>query len=131
MIFWLNVNLQTYNKDIINVCEEKEKSSQYKGVSWHKNLRKWCVVINLKEGKIRYGGTFNDELAAAKRVNQLCIELGLSKKNPGINGVPNQQVQVNITIFCLIFASAITKQNGGNKKVTNFQKKIEIYLLNK
>jgi hypothetical protein len=123
--------VDTYNKDIFNLCEGKTKSSQYQGVSWHKNVRKWCVVINLKEGKKRYGGTFNDELEAAKRVNQFCIELGLSKKNPGICGVPNQQVQVTSTIFCLIFASAITKQNGGNKKVTNFQKKIEIYLLNK
>jgi hypothetical protein len=92
--------MDTHNEDIINVCEEKEKSSQYTGVCWHKNLRKWTVVINLKGRKRRYGGTFDDELEAAKRVNQLCMELGLSKKNLEISGVPNQQVQVTITILC-------------------------------
>ena len=40
------------------------------------------------------GGTFNDELDAAKRVNQLCEEMGIPYKNPGISATPNQQCHV-------------------------------------
>merc|ERR1712034_305591 len=69
------------------------KKSQYEGVYWHKENKKWVVKIYLKGQAQQHGGTFNDELDAAKKVNQLCIELGISEKNPGINGIPNQQYQ--------------------------------------
>ena len=48
-----------------------------------------------------YGGNFNDELDAAKRVNQLCEETGNTAKNPEISGLPNQQVvQVTKQLIC-------------------------------
>merc|ERR1712034_135837 len=71
----------------------KEKKSQYKGVGWHKRIRRWCVLIHLKGQKRKYGGTFKDELDAAKRVNQLCEELGIPLQNPEISAIPNQQYQ--------------------------------------
>merc|ERR1712034_73165 len=40
------------------------------------------------------GGSFNNELNAAKRVNQLCCELGIPEKNLNISGIQNQQLQV-------------------------------------
>jgi hypothetical protein len=43
----------------------------------------------------KWGGYFNDELDAAKRLNQLCEELEISLQNPGITGMPNQQVTQN------------------------------------
>ena len=46
------------------------------------------------KGKTKYGGCFNDELDAAKRVNELCKELGIPERNPGINGIPNQHWKV-------------------------------------
>ena len=64
--------------------EQKEKTSQYKGVCWHKINKKWVVIFDLKEQLPKYGGCFNDELDAAKRVNELCKELGIPEKNPGI-----------------------------------------------
>jgi len=51
-------------------CEKKEKTSQYKGVYWHKQVGKWYVFIYQKGQKRKYGGMFKYELDAAKRVNQ-------------------------------------------------------------
>jgi len=35
------------------------------------------------------GGKYHDELDAAKRVNQLCDELEIVQKNPGVGSIPN------------------------------------------
>jgi hypothetical protein len=80
-------------------CEKKEKTSQYKGVSWHRRMRKWIVRITLKGQAPKYGGYFEDELDAAKRVNELCAEFGIPFLNPEIGAIPNQQYQVT---YCLM-----------------------------
>jgi len=73
-------------------CEIKKKTSQYKGVVLHEKSRKWHVLLTLKDGNKKYGGSFTDELDAAKRVNQLCEKLGIPEKNPKI-GMPHRQWQ--------------------------------------
>merc|ERR1712034_116299 len=73
--------------------QKKEKASQYKGVYWRKQKKRWYVAIYLKEQKRKYGGSFKDELDAAKRVNQLCEETGIPVQNPTISAIPNQQCQ--------------------------------------
>merc|ERR1712034_253664 len=73
--------------------QKKEKKSQYKGVTWYKDRKKWFVRLNIKGGKQKFGGTFDDELDAAKRVNQLCEELRIPLKNPEISAKQNQQNQ--------------------------------------
>merc|ERR1712034_115179 len=71
--------------------QKKEKTSQYKGVYWHREKNRCAVLIYLK-GQIRkYGGNFKDELDAAKGVNQLCQKLGIPPRNPEISAIPNQQ----------------------------------------
>merc|ERR1712034_80874 len=77
----------------IQQYQKKEKKSQYKGVYWHKHSGKWYVLIYLKGQKTKYGGTFNDELDAAKRVNQLCEEFGIPQQNPTISAIPIQQYE--------------------------------------
>ena len=71
-------------------CQKKEKTSQYKGVRWETKTGKWKVHFVVK-GEYKFGGLFDDELDAAKKVNQLCEEFGIPHKNPGINAIPNQQ----------------------------------------
>merc|ERR1712034_266933 len=73
--------------------QEKGKTSQYKGVTWHKQRKKWYVLIYPKGQKRICGGMFKHELDAAKRVNQLCEELSIPLKNPGIVTIPNQKYQ--------------------------------------
>jgi len=75
----------------MNNRKKKEKTSQYKGVHWHKKSDKWYAHLLLRTGKQKFGGTFKDELDAAKRVNQLCKEMELPLQNPGIFGIPTQQ----------------------------------------
>jgi len=72
----------------------KEKSSKYKWVTWNKKHRKWYVLLCSKNGNKKYGGSFSDELDAAKKVNQFCKELGIPEENPGIGTVPNRQCEI-------------------------------------
>jgi len=55
--------------------QSKQNSSQYKGVTYDKQTCKWNVLVYVKGQKQKYGGQFNNELDAAKRVNQFCKEL--------------------------------------------------------
>jgi len=73
--------------------QKKEKTSQYKGVYWHKQSRKWCVRLSPKGATAHFGGCFKDELDAGKRVNQICEELRIPLQNPEISAMPNQQHQ--------------------------------------
>ena len=58
-------------------CEKREKTSKYKSVYWHREHKKWDARICLKGQKPKFGGYFKDEVDAAKRVNQLCEQLGI------------------------------------------------------
>ena len=84
---------------LIFIFEKREKTSKYKGVYWHKKFRKWCARLCLKDGKVKWGGNFEDELDAGKRVNQLCEEFEIPLQNPEISSMPNQQFQVNKNCF--------------------------------
>jgi len=78
----------------MNNIKKKGKTSQYKGVSWSREMKKWRVQLNLKGGKTKDGGYFNKELDAGKRVNQLCQEFGLPPQNSEISAIPNLEYQV-------------------------------------
>ena len=85
--------LDICKKCFIFVCETQDKKSQYKGVYYRKQTGKWNVLVYCKGEKSKYGGLFNDELDAAKRVNQVCEELKIPLRNPGIIGMSNQVTQ--------------------------------------
>jgi len=53
----------------------KGSSSQFRGVSWNENARKWLVRANL-HGKDYYIGIFQNEDEAAKAWNKKATELG-------------------------------------------------------
>jgi len=71
--------------------QKREKTSQYKGVCWERDTGKWKVHFVVK-GHFKFGGTFNDELDAAKRVNQLCEDWKIPHKNHNVSAIPNKQV---------------------------------------
>ena len=78
----------------MNIFEVIQSTSLYKGVYWNKNRRKWCAILYTNEKKLNYGGMFDDELDAAKGVNQLCEKLRIPLKNPEISAIPTQTYQV-------------------------------------
>ena len=88
-------------------CEKKEKTSQYKGIYWHQQTKQWRVQIYMKGQNAKSGGSFEDELDAAKGANQLCQKLGIAPQNPTISAIPNQQYQVTLSIVFLQFSPNI------------------------
>ena len=90
------------NSPDIFVCEPKQKTSQYIGVYWYKQRHKWCVDLHWPRRKKNFGGYFNDELDAARKVNQLCEKFGIPHKNHGIETMTSKQVIQLFSIRCLI-----------------------------
>merc|ERR1712034_292486 len=48
--------------------QKKGKTSQYKGVYWHRKMKMWYARVYWKGNIPKYGGIFKNELNAAKRV---------------------------------------------------------------
>jgi len=96
--------------------QKREKRSQYKGVTWH--CGKWYVQLQVMGQKQKYGGRFNDELDAAKKVNQLCEKFGIPLQNPGIVEMPTQQLPHGdyTTIDNLVVSPKIVKTDNKRKK---------------
>ena len=68
-------------------------------MTWKKRSGKWYAQVSVRGQMQKYGGTFNDELDAAKSVNQLCEELRIPPQNPEISAIPTQQHQVPKNVF--------------------------------
>merc|ERR1711925_8799 len=77
--------------------EKKDKTSQYKGVYWHRQKGKWYSQLWIKKGTLKSGGYSEDELDAGKRVDQLCEEFEIPPQNPEISAIPNQKKKREIT----------------------------------
>merc|ERR1712034_269448 len=118
--------------------QKREKTSQYKGVYFYKPRKLWRARMRSNEGKLKFGGNFKDELDAAKRVNQLCEELGIPLQNPEISAMPNQQHQhdqnqmiENPAITCEILKTdddndAKKKKRKGEKEFNDIDDELEI-----
>ncbi len=63
-----NLRLCTYPENLRN-SPSRGGTSQYKGVSWHKQTGKWCVQLTIN-GKVRHMGLFIDETNAAIAYNE-------------------------------------------------------------
>jgi hypothetical protein len=66
--------LEMYNNGDLSFLEPKKYSSQYKGVSWHKQYNKWRAFVII-DGKTKHLGYFKTEidahLAYQKALNEL------------------------------------------------------------
>jgi hypothetical protein len=83
------LEIERKNSELHAIYKRKaRKTSQYKGVHWSTQTKKWYSQLHSKYASKKFGGYFDDEQDAAKQVNQLCQELGLIAKNPGISGSP-------------------------------------------
>ena len=69
-----NLRICTHAENQHNRKPQAGGSSQYKGVCWNKQHKKWVVRITLN-GKEMYLGYFNDEIEAAKEYDRAAKEL--------------------------------------------------------
>jgi len=60
------------------------KTSIYNGVSWNKGRKKWYAQF-IHQAKTYYGGLFDHEEDAAMKINLICDEIEVERKNPEIN----------------------------------------------
>lgn len=70
------INMRTCNQsqNNANARPHLDSSSQYKGVSWCKRDRTWCVKVTKNHKSMRIS-TFHNEHEAAKAYNQIATEL--------------------------------------------------------
>jgi len=67
-----------------NAIQQKNQTSKFYGVCWHKDNKKWRAQLVHKK-KIHFGGYFDNEEDAAMKVNLLCDKLEMELKNPSVN----------------------------------------------
>lgn len=65
-----NLRIATFSENRRNSRKAKDTSSKYKGVSWHKNNKKWHAGININ-GRRKHLGSFDDEIQAAKAYDEV------------------------------------------------------------
>jgi len=72
------------NIDLNAIQKVPKKASIYIGVYWNKGCKKWQAQIR-NNGNNYNGGYFDIEEHAAMRVNLLCDNIEIKRKNPDIN----------------------------------------------
>ena len=68
-----NLRLVTYSQNAANRRARAGGTSRFKGVTWHKQSKKWQAVIRVN-GRPMYLGVFADESDAAAAYNKAAIE---------------------------------------------------------
>jgi len=61
-----NLRLATSSQNKCNRGARKDNKSGYKGVSWHKQVKKWTARIKIPFGAYLFLGTFTEKIDAAK-----------------------------------------------------------------
>ena len=80
----------------MNWFEDTQSTSNYVGVSWNEKRELWQAkfYFNGKTSK----SYFENELDAAREINQLCENMGIPSKNFELLEIPNKQVTSIIII---------------------------------
>jgi len=76
-------NINTQNMEELRNLTPNQ-TSQYNGVYWHKNNKKWEAML-MHNKKRYFGGSFDNKEQAAMSVNLLCDKMGKERRNPMID----------------------------------------------
>lgn len=83
-----NLRTATRTENQINKNLQKNNTSGYKGVSWHKRINAWSVIVNYKKQQL-HCGYYNDlekAIMAHKKVNQWFHgDFSFDKSNGGLS----------------------------------------------
>ena len=66
-----NLRIATLEQNQGNSKLRKDNTSGYKGISWHRNAKKWIVQLGNGKACILYGGLFTDKKEATKKYNEM------------------------------------------------------------
>ncbi len=88
-----NIRISDHSQNCSNKKSEKNSSSKYLGVSWHKQRQKWHVNLTHNK-KYVYVGLFTCEIEAAKAYDKKAIELHGEFTRPNFPTSLEQQVPV-------------------------------------
>lgn len=69
-----NLRLCNQSQNLANQGKQRDNTSGYKGVSWHKNRKTWVGHVS-HENKQVHVGVFDTAIEAAKAVDKKAIEL--------------------------------------------------------
>lgn len=69
-----NLRIATNSQNCMNRGLRKDNTSGYKGVAWHKNVKKWTVCVT-KNGKQNYIGQFDSKEEAVLAYNEAAIKI--------------------------------------------------------
>jgi hypothetical protein len=71
-----NLRIVTFSENLANKPLQKNNTSGYKGVSFHKSTGKWCAYIGSSRGNSSVNlGTFINKEDAARAYNKAAIQL--------------------------------------------------------
>ena len=80
-----NLREATNQQNMFNRKSVKGSSSQYKGVSWNKQLKKWSANYKINSEQVRLG-VFSDEIDAANAYDKATVELHGSYHKKNLKG---------------------------------------------
>ena len=93
----------------MNLFETTQSTSKYDGVSWKEKRNLWQAEFNIN-GKVKKF-YFDNEVDAAKELNQFCDKMGIPPKIFEICESSNQEV-THIQFFIVFCLSGCTKLHG-------------------
>ena len=81
---WSTKETQARNSRVLR----KTNTSGYRGVSWHKNIKKWTAQINVNK-KLKHLGTYSNKIEAAIAYNNYVIDNNLEHSLNNIKEIKN------------------------------------------
>ena len=69
---WSNLRAATHSQNLMNIALRSDNTSGTKGVSWHKQMKKWRAFITV-DGRMKHLGLF-DCIEEAAKARQLAAE---------------------------------------------------------